>query len=215
MNANSADTVVILDFETSGLSPEAGDRVIEVGAILLEQGIITDRYQSLINPGFPISSFIARLTGITNTMLASAPSSDEVFPRLKNFIGDHSLVAHNAAFDQRFFDYEMQQADLPCKKTMACSLLIARRLFQNAPDYKLATLVKYFALPEQENYHRALADAEMTAWLWIKIIHELRHKHHLEQTTFPFMKKLSRMPRPAIADFLHKQTKIAVPLETP
>ncbi len=215
MNATSADTVVILAFETSGLTPEQGDRVIEVGAILLEQGIITGRYQSLINPGFRVSSFIERLTGITNAMLSKAPSSTTVFSQLKSFIGDHNLVAHNAAFDQMFFDYEMQSAGFPSKKTMACSLLIARRLFQNIPDHKLTTLAKYLGLPEQQHYHRTLADAEMTAWLWLKIIHELRHQHHLEQTTFPFMKKLSRMPRPAIADFLHKQTKVAMPLDTP
>lgn len=207
MNVKDATTVVILDFETSGLSPTTGDRVIEVGAVLLDDGVITGRYQSLINPDFRISSFIERLTGITNTMLATAPTAPTVFNELADFIGDYNLVAHNAAFDQKFFASELDQIDHKASNSFACSLLIARRLFPNAPDHKLATLMQYLRLPTKGNYHRALADAEMTAKLWLRIIHELKAVHNLDQTTFPFMRKLSRMPVASIPDFLHKQTK--------
>jgi len=73
-----ADMVVVLDFETTGLSPEYGDRAIEIGAVLLERGVIADRFQKLMNPGFRISPFIERYTGITNDMLKGQPRCEEV-----------------------------------------------------------------------------------------------------------------------------------------
>lgn len=73
-----ADTVVVLNFETTGLSPNQGDRVIEIGAVPIEQGKVTDRFQRLINPGFPINPFIECYTGITNKMLRNAPPGAEV-----------------------------------------------------------------------------------------------------------------------------------------
>ncbi|MTI15184.1 3'-5' exonuclease [Sansalvadorimonas verongulae] len=202
-----ANTVVVLDFETSGLSPNLGDRAIEVGAVLLENGSITDRYQSLINPGFRVDSFIERLTGISNTMLRSAPSATGVFKELARFIGNHNLVAHNASFDKKFMDAEMALARQSYQGTFACSMLIARRIYQNAPDHKLGTLVRYKKLPLAGEFHRALADAEMTANLWIKILDDLQADHQLDNLTFPFMKKLGRMPKASIAQFLLRQSQ--------
>ena len=88
-----ADTVVVLDFETTGLSPRQGDRAIEIGAVLIEQGKVTDRFQQLMNPGFRINSFIEGFTGITNGMLREAPPCDEVMAQFADFIDDHNLVA--------------------------------------------------------------------------------------------------------------------------
>lgn len=103
----SADTVVVLDFETTGLSPDYGDRAIEIGAVLLEDGKVSDRFQALMNPGMRISGFIENYTGITNSMLQKAPPCAEVMDEFAGFIKDHHLVAHNASFDKRFLDAEL------------------------------------------------------------------------------------------------------------
>lgn len=81
-----ADSVVVLDFETTGLSPQYGDRAIEIGAVLLENGVIVDRFQRLMNPGFRISPFIESYTGITNEMLKAEPPCEEVMAGFSDFI---------------------------------------------------------------------------------------------------------------------------------
>lgn len=101
--------LVVLDFETSGLSPNLGDRAIEVGAVRVEKGEIVDKFQSLMNPGFPINGFIQDFTGITNAMLRTAPANDKVITEFADFIGDCPLVAHNASFDRRFLEAELKQ----------------------------------------------------------------------------------------------------------
>lgn len=107
LERRNANTLVVLDFETTGLSPNIGDRAIEIGAVLLEDGRITDRFQQLMNPGFRISSFIENYTGITNTMVKGADSCSSVMKEFTGFIGGHNLVAHNASFDKKFLDAEM------------------------------------------------------------------------------------------------------------
>ena len=102
-------STVVIDFETTGLSPGNGDRTIEVGAVLITDDRIVDRFQSLMNPEMKVSGFIEEYTGITNRMLVSAPPIKEVMVRLKSFIAHHHLVAHNASFDARFLDAEFSR----------------------------------------------------------------------------------------------------------
>lgn len=109
MQRKLADTLVVLDFETTGLSPEHGDRTIEIGAVLLENGTIADRFQRLMNPGFRISRFIEGYTGITNEMLKGEPRCEEVMADFSEFIAGHNIVAHNASFDRRFLDAELKR----------------------------------------------------------------------------------------------------------
>ena len=99
-------------------------------------------------------------------MLRRAPASDEVMRHFAEFIGSHNLVAHNASFDLRFLRAELQRVRRRADHHVGCSMLAARRLYQDAPNHKLGTLVKHLALPTRGTYHRALADAEMTAHLW-------------------------------------------------
>jgi len=120
-------SLVVLDFETSGLSPDCGDRTIEVGAALIRNNRIVDRFESLMNPGIRVSRFIEEYTGITNRMLASAPSSAEVMRKFAAFIEQNHLVAHNANFDSRFLDAELKRIDRWRNQTFACSMLISRR----------------------------------------------------------------------------------------
>lgn len=112
----SADTVIVLDFETTGLSPDHGDRAIEIGAVKLDKGRIVDRYQRLMNPRQRISGFIEDYTGITNTMLRKAPRCEDVMEEFSEFIGNANLVAHNATFDRKFLDAECRRIRRGYKK---------------------------------------------------------------------------------------------------
>lgn len=149
-----ANTVVVLDFETTGLSPTQGDRAIEIGAVLLENGQAIARFQELMNPGFRISSFIEDYTGITNAMLQEASPCDEVMERFYQFVGQHNMVAHNASFDQRFLEAEFAQIGRRLKGDFACSMLLSRRLFQDAPNHKLGSLVAYNNIDNDGVFHK-------------------------------------------------------------
>lgn len=170
MSIASANTVVVLDFETTGLSPGQGDRTIEIGAVRIKDGHISERFSALMNPGFNVSSFIEQYTGISNAMLKQAPPCNEVMADFVDFIGDDNLVAHNASFDKRFLDAEIERLPAQYRGQFACSLLLSRRLFPDAPDHKLGTLVQYRSLPNDGVFHRALADAEVTAHLWLALL---------------------------------------------
>ena len=122
--------VVVLDFETTGLSPNLGERAIEVGAVLLNNNQIIDRFQSLMNPGKKISSFIEDYTGITNKMLSSAPSIAQAMGELKDFIGGHDLVAHNASFDYRILRTEFNRLGYNFTKNTLCTVVLSIKLIK-------------------------------------------------------------------------------------
>ena len=120
MSIASANTVVVLDFETTGLSPGQGDRAIEIGAVRIKDGHISERFSALMNPGFNVSSFIEQYTGISNAMLKQAPPCNEVMADFVDFIGDDNLVAHNASFDKRFLDAELELLPAQYRGQFAC-----------------------------------------------------------------------------------------------
>jgi DNA polymerase-3 subunit epsilon len=202
MERNLADTVVVLDFETTGLSPEYGDRAIEIGAVLVENGSIVDRFQKLMNPGFRISSFIEGYTGITNDMLKSQPCCEEVMAGFSKFIAGHNIVAHNASFDRRFLDAELKRINLAYSGACCCSLLVARRIYQDAPDHKLKTLVSHAGIRQTGTFHRALADAEMTAGLWLSMIDRIRERYNVPTVYFDHLTELSRIEKLHAHSFL-------------
>jgi DNA polymerase-3 subunit epsilon len=199
-----ADTVIVLDFETTGLSPEHGDRAIEIGAVRIENGRITDRFQQLMNPGRRINSFIEGYTGITNAMLREATPCEEVMADFTQFIGDSALVAHNAAFDRRFLEAELQRLRLRHSGEFACSMLVSRRVYPDAPSHRLGTLVEYKCLPASGTFHRALADAEMTAHLWLRMLDDISDRHRIKAIPFALMQELSRVPRAAATGYLER-----------
>lgn len=185
--------IVVLDFETTGLSANGGDRAIEIGAVALENGHITDKYQSLIQPGFRVDSFIENYTGISNKMLESAPHPDQVFPELYRFLGDSVMVAHNAGFDRKFLDMELANVGYTRKQPFLCSMRVARRLYQKAPNHKLGTLVKYAKVPITGTFHRALADAEMTALLWTGMMDVLKDNYAIAEINFELLQQLEKL----------------------
>lgn len=205
MLLNASQTLVVLDFETSGMSPDYGDRAIEIGAVRLDDGKITDRFQSLMNPGFPVNGFIQQFTGISNSMLQEAPDNAVVMAEFAAFIGDCPLIAHNAAFDRRFLTAELLQIGCCQSLNFACSMLAARRLYPEAPNHKLATLVEYKQLPTSGQFHRALADAEMTAQLWLQMGEDLKKNFGFQQISFGLLQRLGRVAKKQVPRFLEKE----------
>ena len=202
--AASSDTVIVLDFETTGMSPDYGDRVIEVGAVRLENGRVSERFQALMNPGRRINGFIERLTGITNKMVSTAPSCESVMHEFADFIEGYDLVAHNASFDRRFLDAELTRIGRDYSGGFACYMLAARRVCPEAPNHKLGTLVEYRNIPTDGTFHRALADAEMTASLWVGMLEVLHGRFALESIPFPVMQGLTRVPRSGVGKYLER-----------
>ncbi len=195
-----SDRCIVIDFETTGLSPGT-DRAIEVAAVLLEKGVVKDRFQSLMNPGRRIPSFIENYTGITNKMLEDAPTNAKAMKDLASFIGNDSLVAHNASFDKRFLDFELEKAGKKATEKMACSLLVSRRIYDKVANYQLKTLVEYKQLNVKGSYHRALADAEVTALLWLQLQADLEKKYKV-QASFDFMHGFGKTPKAKLDKFV-------------
>lgn len=197
-----SNSYIVFDFETTGLSPNIGDRAIEVGAVHIEDGKIKDKFQTLMNPGMRISSFIESYTGITNSMLSKAPSNADGMAKLHKFMGSTPLVAHNASFDKRFLDFEFAKIGKRAPPKIACSLLVARRLYQNAPNHRLKTLIEMNEIKVSGDFHRALADAEMTAHLWMKMHQDLIEKHRVGNVDFDLMHLFSKTPKKDVFKFI-------------
>lgn len=187
--------IAVIDFETSGISPTLGDRATEVAIVITEQGRVVDRFQSLMNAGVHIPSFITQLTGITNDMVARAPRAEAVMADAARFVGDVPLVAHNASFDRRFWMAELALAGLDAPHAFACTVLLSRRLYPQAPSHKLGVLVDFFHLPRTGQAHRALADAEMAAELLGRIQYDLRTQHGVARPDHAVLMDLQRCSR--------------------
>ncbi|NRA56432.1 MAG: 3'-5' exonuclease [Gammaproteobacteria bacterium] len=201
-----ADSLVILDFETTGLSPTQGDRAIEIGAVRIVNGEITDRFQELMNPGRRISAFIEDYTGISNEMLIDAAPCHEVMARFADFIGQDNLVAHNASFDKRFLDAELALINRDYPGDFTCSLLLARRLYQEAPNHKLGSLISYKNIASEGAFHRALFDAEMTVKLWMVMLDDINADFGISNVPFSLIKKVTKTPKKSVNDLLSNWT---------
>lgn len=175
------NTYAVVDFETTGLSPVQGDCPTEVAIVLVQDGQIVDRYQSLMNGGVRISSFIEGYTGITNAMVRKAPPLKQVMAEACTFARDYPLVAHNAAFDRKFWDDALGRIGKQRRQEFLCSLLLARRVYPQADNHQLATLARLLKLPVAGNFHRALADAEVTAHLFVRIQEAIKGKLKLKE----------------------------------
>ena len=196
--------IVVLDFETTGLSPALGDRATEVAAVIIKDNKIINSFQSLMNAGVAIPFYVQQLTGISNAMLRKAPPCQQVMQELADFIGDIPLVAHNASFDTKFLDAEWSRIHYKRRQPFACSMLLSRRIYPHFPDHKLGTLVRHLKLPTTGEYHRALADAEMTAGLLIRIKSDIQEKYNLASVPHEMLCILQKAPKAEIASALKK-----------
>lgn len=192
----------VLDFETSGLSPDNGDRATEVAIVLTEAGKVVDRYQSLMNAGVHISPFITQYTGITNAMVKAAPPAAKVMMEAAQFVGGATIVAHNASFDRRFWAAELERLGQPAPNPFLCTLLLSRRIYTDAPNHQLGTLVSHLRLPKAGVAHRALADAEMAAALFHRILHDLRTVHRVSEPDPALLLKVQGCAKTAVPALL-------------
>lgn len=192
------ETIAVIDFETTGLSPDMGDRATEVAVVLLEKGKVIGRYQSLMNAGVRISPFIEELTGISNAMIRKAPPVVDVMHALADFVGEVPLVAHNASFDRKFLDAEWNKIRKQRRQEFACSMMLARRIYQASPNHQLGTLVKYLGLPCVGRYHRAMADAEMTAHLFVKMVADIQRQYSLRSVPHEFLRSIQKASKKKI-----------------
>ncbi|MDP1657450.1 MAG: 3'-5' exonuclease [Hylemonella sp.] len=198
----------VIDFETTGISPDQGDRATEVAIVVMEGDRVVDRFQSLMNAGVRIPSFITQLTGISNAMVAAAPDAAEVMAEASRFVGSTPLVAHNAAFDRKFWAAELCRLGLPAPHPFACTLLVSRRLYPQAPNHKLGSLVDYHRLPRTGAAHRALADAEMAAALLDRILHDLRTRYGVAKPDHALLMALQRTGKAAIPGLLARLAQV-------
>jgi DNA polymerase-3 subunit epsilon len=169
---NPLDRHVVVDLETTGLSPRHGHRVIEIGAVAVENGAIMEEFSTLIDAGVPIPPHVQAIHGITDEMLEGKPPPEEVFPRFYAFIAGSILVAHNAAFDVRFLRHEFARLKMNLPHRHLCTLEMSRLRLPRLPDHTLETIYLHL-FPDADflrQNHRALDDARMTAKIWLKMI---------------------------------------------
>ena len=198
------EVVAVIDFETTGLSPAQGDRATEIAAVILEDGQVVDRYQSLMNAGVRIPPFIESLTGITNAMIRAAPPAAQVMNEVAAFVGDIPLVAHNASFDSKFWDAELAQIKQRRQQEFACSLLLARRILPQAPSHKLGDLIQFANLPKAGRAHRALADAEMAASLLQHLEEQLCEQFKVRNVSHELLRKIQSVPKAKLGQCLER-----------
>ena len=203
--------IAVIDFETTGLSPSMGDRATEIAIVLLEGDRVVDRFQSLMNAGVRIPAFIEAYTGITNAMVADAPPAEAVMADAARFVGDAPMAAHNAAFDQRFWASELQRAGCQAAHPFACTLLLSRRLYPQAPNHRLGSLAAFHALPSSGRAHRALADAEVAAALLGQIRHDLRRQYGVGECRHDLLVKVQKSARAAVPKVIEKYLRAATP----
>ena len=177
--AISGATFVVTDTETTGTSPSS-DRIIELAAVQVEDGAVTDRFQQLVNPGRSIPGRIAQMTGITTGAVFDAPPIEEVLPDYLAFLGDGILTAHNLSFDRNFLEAELERADYDAMANDAlCTLRLARRLLPGLKSKGLSRLVQFYDITVNGR-HRALGDAEATATVLQRLLSKLEFEHGID-----------------------------------
>jgi DNA polymerase-3 subunit epsilon len=197
--------IVMLDFETTGLSPAMGDRITEVAALRIVDGKVTERYVSLINCNARIPSFITSLTGISQQMVDDAPPVRRVLPELLDFIGSDTLSAHNASFDEKFLVAEADRLGLaPAHKALVCSLKLSRRLFPGMPSYKLGVLSSQLGIRFRSAAHRAESDAEVGAELLHHIARHLGRSFGVAQVESQVLLSVNKLSAAKVPAFLDK-----------
>jgi len=163
--------VVVFDTETSGLSPQRHDRIIEIGAVKLNENGIVDEFSSLIDADVLISPYAQAIHGISPQMLCGQPQPEQVFRAFQQFVGQLPLVAHNASFDRNFLHAEYARLGDRLTNKIECTLQLSRKRLANSPNHKLETvyLVLGGVVDQNIKRHRALDDARMAAFVWEKL----------------------------------------------
>lgn len=169
------DRFVVFDLETTGLSAER-DEIIEIGAVKVENGKITDRFSEFVNPHMPIPEKIQKLTGISDGMVADAEGIDVLLPKFLEFSGDCVFVAHNADFDMSFIKAKCKRLGIERSFVSLDTLELSRAMFPELSKHKLDTVAKHLGV-SLENHHRACDDAGATAEIMVKCLDILKKEN--------------------------------------
>lgn len=180
---------IVFDLETTGLS-NATERITEIGAVRFRDGEVVEEFATFVDPERPISEFITKLTGINDKMVEGAPKEKEAVEAFLKFIGDSTLVAHNADFDIGFILATCRRHDLRCTNAYIDTVLLAQNLYPNLKNYKLNTLQKHLKLPDF-NHHRALDDSKTLAQIFSDMLTKLKEQEM--KTVSEINKKLSNI----------------------
>ncbi|MEW8955458.1 PolC-type DNA polymerase III [Clostridium sp.] len=175
---NLDDTYVVFDIETTGFSNQ-NDKIIEIGAVKIENGKITDRFSRLVNPERPIPAKIVELTSITESMVEKEDTIDIVLKNFIEFIGDSVVVAHNAAFDTSFIRKNAKDLELSFDNSVMDTIPLAKFLYPELKRFKLNVIAKYLGI-SLENHHRAVDDAEATAEILLHSFNILKNDKNIE-----------------------------------
>ena len=195
--------IVMLDFETTGLSPAAGDRITEVAALRIIGGRVVDRFVSLVNCHVRVPAFITQLTGITQRMVDGAPRASQVVPELLRFIGTDALAAHNASFDLKFLNAESARVGLaPAHPQLICSLMLSRRVFPGLSSYRLGTLASELGIRFKSACHRAEADAEVSANVLLHIGEHLGRSYKIGAIDPALLERVNKLSAAKVPEFL-------------
>lgn len=166
---------VIIDIETTGLEPTLCE-ITELGAILLENGEVKDIFNTLVFPLAPIPPHIEQITGITNQMVVGYPGIKKALQDFLTFIGNRTLVAHNAEFDIGFLKHHLKMSlNYEMQNDCICTVRTARYLLPGLKNHKLHTVAHYFRIPTPTT-HRAIGDCEITVQIWQKFLKILKKK---------------------------------------
>ncbi|WP_461816327.1 PolC-type DNA polymerase III [Faecalimonas sp.] len=187
------DTFVVFDIETTGFS-SVKDRIIEIGAVKVENGTIVSRYSTFVNPEVPIPFEITKLTSITDTMVIDAPKIEAALPEFMDYVGDAVLVAHNAGFDVGFIEENCKRLGMEQRLTSVDTVALARVLLPTLSRYKLNVVAKALGI-SLENHHRAVDDAGATAEIFVKFVEMLKER---EITTLKEVNEFGAMNPDAI-----------------
>jgi len=175
MKLNKA-TYTVFDVETTGLYPYSGDKICEIGAIRIDPDGIRKTFQALVDPGRPISSGAFRVNRITREMIKNKPPVEDVMPDFLEFIKDTVLVAYNAGFDLGFIETALDYKGYVLNNFMIIDALkLARKYLPGMEKYNLVHVAEMLGV-HTEDKHRALADAVMTAGVFLKELDILRER---------------------------------------
>ncbi len=206
------ESYCVVDTETTGLSPEY-DNIIEIGAIKYSHGSEVGRFQSLIQPpqdddGDYVCQFITELTGITNEMLADAPTAETVIPAFAEFLGSDTIVGYNVSFDVNFlYDDFTEYLSKPLSNNYIDAMRIARKLYPEQKHHRLVDMVKKYSIPVTES-HRAMADVEATKQCYDRLYDEAMRQYGTKEAFFDAWKrKYNNRPSLKAADIIGDESK--------
>ena len=191
MEAVHKEEFVVLDVETTGLSPSSGDRIVEIAALRIKDLKVVEEFHSFIDPGREISYGAYLVNGITPQMLRGAPTSHGILPKILDFIGTAHVIGHNIKFDLGFLCHELSLCGLQFSESSNAidTVRMARKLMPHLGRYPLWYVARSLGIDDEQE-HRALADVQMTFRVFRKLIEVAERQDFLDLKSF-----LQKIPR--------------------